>query len=55
MIDGTKGVIILCKTSNKGSIDLQNLRLENGDFLYQHVAKMATTTWNTSGQVALVL
>lgn len=35
---GEKGVIILCKTSNTGSGDLQDLRLANGDPLYLAVA-----------------
>lgn len=33
-----KGVIILCKTSNPGSGDLQDLALESGQPLYLHVA-----------------
>jgi len=35
---GEKGVIILCKTSNTGSGDVQDLRLANGDPLYLTVA-----------------
>lgn len=37
-----KGVIVLCRTSNKGGADFQNLVLENGLRLYEQVAiKMA--------------
>lgn len=40
-----KGVFLLCKTSNSGSFDLQNLVLADGDFLYQRVARLASS-WN---------
>jgi orotidine-5'-phosphate decarboxylase len=33
-----KGIIVLCKTSNPGSGDLQDLKLESGEPLYLHVA-----------------
>ncbi|MCO5214585.1 MAG: orotidine-5'-phosphate decarboxylase [Thermomicrobiales bacterium] len=41
---GDKGVIVLCKTSNPGSGDLQDLVLENGEPLYMHIAR-STNTW----------
>lgn len=49
-----KGVFLLCKTSNPGSGDLQNLRLENGITLYEHVAKLAQA-WNTKNNIGLVV
>jgi orotidine-5'-phosphate decarboxylase len=36
---GEKGVIVLCKTSNTGSGDFQDLALGSGDPLYFHVAQ----------------
>lgn len=52
---GDKGVIILCRTSNPGGADLQDLRLENGTPLYLHVADQVARQWNTNGQCALVV
>src|SRR5690349_1936735 len=49
-----KGVFLLCKTSNPGSGDLQDLSLSNGDLLYEHVAKLAQQ-WNTKNNVGLVV
>jgi len=34
-----KGVYILNRTSNPSASDFQNLKLENGDYFYMHVAK----------------
>lgn len=49
-----KGVFILCRTSNPGGADLQNLVLQDGRLLYEHVANEAATTWNGNENVALV-
>jgi len=49
-----KGVFLLCKTSNSGSGDLQDIVLSNGDLLYEHVAKLAHT-WNTKNNIGLVV
>jgi uridine monophosphate synthetase len=49
-----KGVFLLCKTSNPGSGDLQDIVLENGDLLYEHVAKLAQE-WNTRNNIGLVV
>mmetsp|Transcript_71403 Transcript_71403/g.209616 ORF Transcript_71403/g.209616 Transcript_71403/m.209616 type:complete len:270 (-) Transcript_71403:105-914(-) len=43
--DGSKGVWLLCKTSNPGSNDLQTLPQADGEPLYLHVAKMACEVW----------
>jgi orotidine-5'-phosphate decarboxylase len=50
-----KGLILLCRTSNPGGSDLQAQRLENGDLLYEHIARQAATTWNRNGQIGLVV
>ena len=52
---GDRGVIILCRTSNPGGADLQDMRLSNGTPLYLHVADLVAGTWNTNGQCALVV
>lgn len=50
-----KGVIALCKTSNAGSSEFQNLKLENGRTLYQQVAHNAVNIWNESRNLMLVV
>lgn len=50
-----KGVIVLCKTSNPGSAELQDLVLDKGHPLYIEVARRASTEWNTNNNVALVV
>ena len=56
-----KGVIVLCRTSNPGGSDLQFLKVKDGDQsaqaepLYERVAKLATTQWNKTGQIGLVV
>ena len=64
-----RGVIILCRTSNPGAGDLQDLRVsdmrasDNGRDggapasrpLYQHVAEKVAREWNGNGNCALVV
>lgn len=53
-----KGVILLCRTSNPGGSDLQNLRLadiEGQPRVYEHIAAQAQGPWNTNGQMGLVV
>ena len=50
-----KGIIILCRTSNKGGSDLQFIEAADGTPLYLHVASLAADKWNTNGQCALVV
>jgi orotidine-5'-phosphate decarboxylase len=50
-----KGLILLCRTSNPGGSDLQAQRLANGDFLYEHIARLAAGPWNRTGQLGLVV
>jgi len=49
-----KGVIILCRTSNAGAGDLQDLVVE-GRPLYQHVAAKVANEWNANGNCVLVV
>ena len=50
-----KGVILLCRTSNPGSADLQAQKLQSGDTVYEHIARLAGGAWNRSGQLGLVV
>lgn len=53
-----KGVILLCRTSNPGGSDLQNLRLADipgQPRVYEHIAVQAQGPWNTNGQMGLVV
>ena len=49
-----KGVIVLCRTSNPGARDLQDLDV-GGRKLYQKVAEMAAQRWNANGNCSLVV
>lgn len=49
-----KGVILLCRTSNKGAGDFQDL-ISDGKPLYQHVAKTVAEQWNEHGNCMLVV
>jgi uridine monophosphate synthetase len=49
-----KGIFLLCKTSNPGSGDLQDVVLSDGDLLYEHVAKLAQS-WNIKNNIGLVV
>ena len=54
----SKGVFLLCRTSNPGGDDLQNQRLasvESQPLLYEHIAKLAQGQWNLNGQLGLVV
>ncbi|MGB8633920.1 MAG: orotidine-5'-phosphate decarboxylase [Rhodanobacteraceae bacterium] len=48
-----KGVIVLCRTSNPGGEDFQNLDC-NGRPLFLHVARTIAESWNEHGNCALV-
>jgi uridine monophosphate synthetase len=69
IVNHEKGVFLLCKTSNPGSGDLQDLTVDSGRwtdesrstvngqqsmFLYEHVAKLAQI-WNTKNNIGLVV
>jgi len=49
-----RGVLILCRTSNPGAGDLQDLMIE-GRPLYQVVAELAARRWNSRGNCLLVV
>jgi len=49
-----KGIFLLCKTSNPGAGDLQDLVLESGKPLYIHVARLAQS-WNIKNNIGLVV
>ncbi|MFC3551526.1 orotidine-5'-phosphate decarboxylase [Lysobacter cavernae] len=54
-----RGVVILCRTSNPGAGDLQDLLVQDDDGvarpLYQHVAQKVAREWNGHGNCALVV
>ena len=54
-----KGVVVLCRTSNPGAADLQDLPVAGADGttrpLYQRVAEKAARDWNGKGNLALVV
>jgi orotidine-5'-phosphate decarboxylase len=49
-----RGVLVLCRTSNPGAGDLQDL-LVGGRPLYQEVAELAARRWNSRGNCLLVV
>jgi orotidine-5'-phosphate decarboxylase len=49
-----KGVIVLCRTSNPGARDLQDLDV-GGRKLYHRVAELAARQWNSRGNCLLVV
>jgi uridine monophosphate synthetase len=57
MVDPEKGIFLLCKTSNPGSVDLQDLPL-GGHYrlmtVYEKVAGLANE-WGTNGNLGLVV
>ncbi len=50
----SKGIFILCRTSNPGGADLQNERLASGERVYERIADRAMA-WNEHGNVGLVV
>ena len=50
-----KGVIILCRTSNPGAKDLQDLNVGPERKLFQHVAETVAKEWNANGNCMLVV
>ena len=49
-----RGTVIVCRTSNPGAIDIQDLEC-GGEKLYAIVAQKAAQDWNGNGNVALVV
>ena len=50
-----RGVVVLCRTSNPGAADLQDLAMADGRPLYQHVAHTVARDWNGNGNCLLVV
>jgi orotidine-5'-phosphate decarboxylase len=50
----TKGIVVLCRTSNPGGGEFQSLDCA-GRPLYQWIAETVATRWNDTGQCALVV
>jgi orotidine-5'-phosphate decarboxylase len=54
-----RGVVVLCRTSNPGAADLQDLPVAGSDGsvrpLYQRVAEKAAREWSANGNLALVV
>ncbi len=49
-----KGIFVLCRTSNAGGRDLQDLELASGETVYERIATLANA-WNEHGNVGLVV
>lgn len=49
-----KGIIVLCRTSNPGAAEVQDLSVD-GRPLYMHIAKQVRDLWNYNGNCALVV
>jgi orotidine-5'-phosphate decarboxylase len=50
-----RGCLLVCKTSNPGSADLQDLELASGGPFYMEVARRAQADWNANGNAGLVV
>lgn len=49
-----KGVILLCRTSNPSSAELQDLKVD-GEPIYRIIANRAVNDWNYNGNISLVV
>ena len=49
-----KGIFVLCRTSNPGAGELQDL-VVGGEPLFLHLATIVATTWNENGNCGLVV
>lgn len=49
-----KGMIVLCRTSNPGAGELQDLEVD-GEMLYRRVARQVVDAWNVNGNCLLVV
>lgn len=50
-----KGVFVLCRTSNDGAKEFQNLTVGDGQPLYTFVAERALKNWNKHDNIGLVV
>lgn len=53
ILDPEKGIFLLCKTSNPGAGDVQDLNAA-GEPIYRHIARLAQQ-WNRRGNIGLVV
>jgi orotidine-5'-phosphate decarboxylase len=49
-----RGTILLCRTSNSGGGDIQDLEID-GEPLYKRIARLASETWNSNDNCLLVV
>jgi orotidine-5'-phosphate decarboxylase len=49
-----KGIFVLCRTSNQGASELQDLEVD-GEPLYKKVAHLVAEKWNTNGNCGVVV
>jgi len=50
-----KGIIVLCKTSNPGSGEIQSIKTDDGEEIYKKVAYLSQNRWNLNNNVCLVV
>jgi orotidine-5'-phosphate decarboxylase len=50
-----KGIFVLCRTSNPGAGEFQNLVTLGGEPLYRYIARRVAHGWNQNGNCALVV
>jgi orotidine-5'-phosphate decarboxylase len=50
-----KGLYVLCRTSNPGADEIQNLQLKSGEKLFEKIALIARDKWNKNCQIGLVV
>ncbi len=50
-----KAVFILCRTSNPGSAEIQNTKVNAEEQVYERVAKLASGSWNYNSNIGLVV
>lgn len=50
-----KGFFVLCRTSNAGASEFQNLAVDGGEPLYQYVARSVSASWNVNSNCGLVV
>ena len=49
-----RGVIVLCRTSNPGGKDIEEL-VVGDEMVYERIARLAGSSWNKTGQMCLVV
>lgn len=53
--DKDKGVFLLCRTSNPGAEETQNITSSEGTPYYQYIAEKALETWNENKNIGIVV